>query len=376
MRLYQKPSGVWAVDYVSPSGERCRVSTGTRDKTEARRKATLIMAGERPAAEARSYTPPPSTSTPLGITLCALFRRVENAREGWALSKSQATIRSNLKIMRDLEIDLPDGRRVPFRDILVTEVTKGVLRGLVQELEGRGYAPATVKRKLDMVSKALTLAAEWDIIPGRPTMPRMATSKNARDRVVTEREEMAIFEAISARHAAAPSADWVRFGHLVAFLLDTGCRKGEAENLRREWITEVNGRHRLTIPGWATKNGKPRTIPLTLRIVDALPYLTTNGVEASSPAPRGLMLFPYRGGFIWYRWQGIVADLKELGFDLSDVVIHSFRHTTLTRLSERGLPIEKVADWAGHSNVQITMSVYRHAEAAGLDVGADLLTSG
>jgi integrase len=333
------------------------------------------MAGSRPAAEARTYTPPPSTSTPLGVTVCALFRRVENAREGWALSKSQATIRSNLKIMRELEIDLPDGRRVPFRDILATEVTKGVLRGLVHELEARGYAPATVKRKLDMVSKALSLAAEWDIIPGRPTMPKLGGAKNTRTRVVSEREEDAIFEAIAARHAANPSADWVRFGYLIAFLLDTGCRKGEAENLRREWITEVNDRHRLTIPGWATKNGKPRTIPLTPRIVDALPYLTANGVEAVDPAPRGLLLFPYRGGFIWYRWQGVVADLKARGLDLSDVVVHSFRHTTLTRLSERGLPIEKLADWAGHGDIKVTWGTYRHAEASSLDVGADLLTS-
>lgn len=347
MRLFQKPSGVWAVDYVCPeTNKRARVSTGQTDKAEARKRVAAILAGERPA-EDNTAPPPPSSSTPVGVTMDALFRRVENAREGWAHSKSQATIRSNLKIMRGMEIDLPDGRRVPFRDVQVTEVSKGVLRGFVQELEARRYAPATVKRKLDMVSKALTLAEEWDIISARPKMPRMETPSNARTRVVSEREETAVFEAIAARHATQPTADWVRFGYLVAFLLDSACRKGEAEALREEWITQVGDRHRLTIPGWATKNGKPRTIPLTPRVVEALPYLIEHGVDARPPQPRGRLLFPYRGGFIWYRWQIIVGDLKALGFDLSDVVIHSFRHTTLTRLSERGMGIEKVADWAG-----------------------------
>lgn len=51
-------------------------------------------------------------------------------------------------------------------------------------------------------------------------------------------------------------------------------------------------------------------------------------------------------------------DLGKQGMDLSDVVIHTFRHTCLTRMHKRGVPLEIVSKWAGHASVAITEKVY------------------
>lgn len=43
---------------------------------------------------------------------------------------------------------------------------------------------------------------------------------------------------------------------------------------------------------------------------------------------------------------------------LPDVGLHQIRHSVAVRMIERGVPIEKVSQYLGHSNVQITMKVY------------------
>lgn len=374
MNLYQKPSGIWAVDYFE-DGKRRRVSLGTRDKPEARRRAIAAVNGERFDTEVPTGRPT-KTATEVGTTVRQLFRRCMNDKNVWMLKKSQATLRSNDGILCRAEFEV-EGRRITFGDLDITEADDTVMAGLVSWLEGQGYAQASIKRKMDMVSRAFKQAVTWKLIPAKPELPSITVPDNSRKRVLSAREEVAVFKAIDRRALEQPAADWPRIGRMVRFLLDTGCRKAEAENLRAEWVTEIDlgdrTVHRMTIPSWVTKNGKARTIPLTPAVVSSLPDLIRAGQEAPDSAPPGRLLFPYSGSFLWYRWKIIVADLKKSGYDLSDVVLHTFRHTCLTRLSERGLPIEKVADWAGHSDISITMKHYRHVEASGLDIGASLL---
>lgn len=86
-------------------------------------------------------------------------------------------------------------------------------------------------------------------------------------------------------------------------------------------------------------------------------------------------LVPYRASNAWYRWDTIRDDVKrEAGLDLSDVVLHTFRHTCLTRLAKR-LPIHKVSQWAGHASIQITVKHYAHLQADDLMGALDVLNA-
>lgn len=365
MRLYQKPSGIWAVDYVCRStGERRRVSTGLREKPAATKLARALVKGEvMPTIDQRAEAAQRAPEAILrassrGTSMSALWTRCENTIWHPREVRSQATLLSNLRILRVVEVDTPTGRRV-FGDMDVTEVRHSTLEALAEALRGRDYAPGTVKRKVDMVGRSLTQAVKWELIAIRPAMPTIKVD-NARTRVISEAEEAVVFRVVEDRAEAEPGRDWTRYGHLLRFLMDTACRLGEALAVRRDWIEERAEGWALNIPASITKNGKARTIPLSAACVAALPYLEMN-------AHRDGRLFPMTAGTAQYYWRvNVLPDAKELhGVDLSDAVLHTFRHTKLTRLAKLpGFGIHRVSTWAGHSDISITAGIY-----AKLDVG-------
>lgn len=377
MKLRQKPNGIWVADFVDADGKRRRESTRTRDKATARVRGRRLELGlpiedtpgpfEVPTA---GPSQPPAQPSGAGMTMDELFRRCELTVWHPREVKSQATIRSNLKVLSAL-----------IGSKLVTEIDYDELERLKDELFARGYAAGTVKRKLDMVGKALTMATKWKdertgklIITGRPAMPQI-DARNSRDRIVTLEEEEAIFDAIDARHAREPTRDWRRFRALIRFLLDTAARLGEATNVRTgDLVTRTvkdpaTGEERLRtfvqFRRYRTKNDKPRMIPLTDRVEAELGYLRM----AAAPDGR---VFPLKPATVWYMWDNIRADLKEAGLDLHDVVLHTFRHTCLTRLAER-LPLHKLSEWAGHSDIKVTRDHYLHLHADSLLDGLTLL---
>ncbi len=359
MRLYQKPSGIWAVDYVDPqTRERRRVSPGQRDKVKARAVAKDIVAGKvEPTG-----SPAPTPRTPQVMTMDALWTRCENTIWHPREIKSLATLASNLRILRRVEIDTPQGRR-RFADMDPAELRFSHMEALVQELFALGYAGGTVKRKVDMVGKSLTMAAKWEIIPARPPMPTIKVA-GPRERVLSAAEEKAIFECIEARRVAEPGRDWKRYGYLIRFLFDTACRLGEALACTADWFEETERGWVLNIPAAVTKTGKGRLIPLTTAVIDALPYLREN-------AGRGGRLFPMSAGTAQYYWRAnITADMAERGFDISDAVLHSLRHTKLTRLAKMpGFGIQRVSKWAGHADIKITAKVYAKLDVEDLWAG-------
>jgi len=299
-----------------------------------------------------------------------LFRKCE--LEVWSPDqvKSQASIKSNLKILSELIGERP-----------VTDMDHEALVELKNTMQLRGYAPGTVKRKMDMVSKALGMATEWidpatkkPILFGKPKMPKFDV-KNTRDRVLTAHEERAIFDAIEQRSVLEPHRDWPRFRALVKFLLDTGCRLGEATNAKFDDLSEIKqkdpetGEERaytfVLFRRYKTKNDRPRRIPLTQRVVDELPML-----RLISPDGR---LFPMKNAKAWYMWDTIRTDLKaQRRMNLDDVVLHTLRHTCISRLADK-LPIQKVSEWAGHSDISITRDVYMHLNTGSLLEGVSVL---
>jgi integrase len=355
MNLYQKPSGIWAVDYLDDQGKRRRASTHTRDKVQARIKAREIVMGLSPASApvssvptAGSAQPPPKTGN--GVTMDELFRRCELTVWSPREAKSQKTIKSNLKILRAMIGDVP-----------VADMTAGRIEQLSADLFAKGYAAGTVKRKIDMVGKALSLATRWEdssgrpIITGKPKMPTI-TAKGARERVLSPEEEVALFETLDRRIKDEPQRDWRRFRAMVRFLLDTAARLGEALNVREEDIEEreVEGRTVTFVHfrRYRTKNDKPRQLPLAASSVAELAYLRLAAVDGR--------LFPFKGSTPWYMWDNLRDDMKAQGIDISDVVIHSLRHTKLTRLAKDGVPIHKISRFAGHSDIKVTWNSYAH----------------
>ena len=376
MNLYQKPSGLWAVDFKDADGKRQRLSTGTRDKVEALARAARLLQGQT-VSHTVSPSAPDAPATPQTVTMEGLFQMCRKHHEVWRNVRAEETLVSNLKIVSGIPVTAKDGTGYTLGQMPLDLVTRAVLEQVKSHLYAQDYAPASVQRKMTTIGRALNEATtRFDLLEHQPKAKPVKVSDNARKRVLSDREEAAIWKALADREVAQPKMDWKRVGFAYRFLLDTGCRKGELEQIKDSWITQENdGRWFLDIPASATKTGKPRSVPLTARVAEMLPYLRVHG-KRDALGDQGLFLFPYRDGFLWQRWQSITKDVKKCaGIDLSDFVLHSFRHTTVTRLLEAGIAIDRVADWVGHSDVSITHKTYRHSNKSWLVGGAEALES-
>lgn len=366
MQMRQKPSGIWLVDYVDDGGVRRRVSTGTKDKDVARAKARDIVMGRAlPEPGATTGSARETVQAVQGLTVEKLFDHC--LKDIWSprRTRSQRTVLSNVKILTALVVTL-DGKPVKFGGMLVTGLTTAVLKAVAAALRDQGYAPATVKRKMDMVGRSLTEAAEAEFIVARPRMPTLGRIDNFKNRVLSDAEEAAMFAAIDARAAKEPQRPWLRFKHLIRWLLDTGCRLGETLKAQTGWIeAHSTGRAMARLPAWATKTQKERTVPLSTAIAESIPYLRLTAVEDR--------LFPMGANTAWYMFGNIKDDLAEQGFNLDDVVLHTLRHTCITRLVKSRMPLNRVSKWAGHANIKITHDRYAHLDVDDVLEGADII---
>ena len=125
--------------------------------------------------------------------------------------------------------------------------------------------------------------------------------------------------------------------HIIEFAIETGMRRGEILNIKQEHIKGQT----LLIP--QTKNGHPRTIPLTKRAL----YILNN-----SQLP-----FPMSGNAVRLAWER----LKKKG-NIKDLHFHDLRHEAISRFFEKGLSIPEVALISGHKDVRMLFR-YTHLKA-------------
>jgi len=217
---------------------------------------------------------------------------------------------------------------------------------LIIALRQRGNSNATINRKMAALSKLLRKASKMGNIHSLPEFRRQKEGAG-RIRFLDFEEEDRLFSAIRAR-----SEDAYR---LCIFLVDSGCRLGEAIGLIWNDIQE----HRVTF--WITKSGRSRTVPLTERAVQSI--VVPAPVDPIHRRPRGpfAMLDQARFRAIWNE-----AKL-EVGLGLDDQVVpHVLRHTCASRLVQGGIDIRRVQMWLGHQTLQMTMR-YAHLATSDLD---------
>lgn len=98
-----------------------------------------------------------------------------------------------------------------------------------------GMAPATVNRRMAAVRTALGEAHARGLLAVLPKVPKYP-EKNFKERYVTPEEEARVLAWLNGK-AAAEALDpegtgaWTYMAALTSFLIDTGCRLGEALNV-------------------------------------------------------------------------------------------------------------------------------------------------
>ena len=174
-----------------------------------------------------------------------------------------------------------------------------------------------------------------------------------RDRRLTPAEEKLLIKACS-KHSN-PMLGW-----MVKLALYTGMRQGEIQSLTLDQVDLKRRVIRLN----ETKNGSPRTVPLTKQAVKVMRAAVKNPVR---PGATELVFFgepgrdgQRRGHDFKSAWFDAVRNAKLKGFRF-----HDLRHEAVSRLVEAGLSDQEAASISGHKSMQM-LRRYTHLRAEDL----------
>lgn len=204
----------------------------------------------------------------------------------------------------------------------------------------RVVGAGTVLRELNLIQSIIeTARKEWGIplVANPLASVRKPQAPKARDRRLEEGELQALL-------AGCAKCRNKTLAPMITLAVETGMRRGELLNIR--WSDVNLGERTLHIP--KTKNGHPRTIPLTPLAVETLRKLKAK--ENPSPLPMSVDSFKMA-------WRRLVARTK-----IADLRFHDLRHEAVSRFFEMGLSIPEVALISGHRDPRMLFR-YTHLRA-------------
>lgn len=224
------------------------------------------------------------------------------------------------------------------RGMLVTEVNDTHIENIVDTLEDRGFAPATINRYLSSISKMLRFANQRQSIYHLDRVPHIEWQKedNGRERYLEPMEEQEIIRLLTEWNMV----DYLEF---YLFLIDTGMRLGEALSIKKLMVHNNNGNYVVNLPATVTKNGEPRGVPLTERAKSIVVKLLNNA-ERNDLVFKHLKYWTCENTWRRLRKAMNLVDDKEF-------VIHCLRHTCATRLAQSGkVELHMIGQMLGHKS--------------------------
>lgn len=207
-------------------------------------------------------------------------------------------------------------------------------------------APASVRRHLTPIRHMFRHAREvWNLplSQGLLVGARVLNADSRRERRLRENEEEKLLEAgrKNRNKLVVP---------IIRFALETAMRRGEILSLRWADIDEP----RATATLLETKNGHPRTIPLTDTALDILRSLTHENKDGNAK------VFLIEANALRLSWERLTKRAK-----IDDLHFHDLRHEAISRLFELGLTAPEVASISGHRDMRMLFR-YAHANHASI----------
>ena len=226
----------------------------------------------------------------------------------------------------------------------------------------------------NIIHAALGQAAADGLIPGNPAAVkglRPVQGKDAEERV------RAFTPLEAARFLTVASSDGERTGQVLAFLLLTGMRRGEALGLRWEKVT-LTGRTpgarvdiQRSVSGSQVFEGPPktrnarRTVPLSPEAVDLLERVRVRTDEEHAALyperERSPYVFPSLAGGPYdpSNFTRVMRRVCESA-GVPRLAVHDLRHTFASLAAFQGVRLEVLSRILGHSDPGFTLRQYRH----------------
>ncbi|MBF9233324.1 site-specific integrase [Microvirga alba] len=270
-------------------------------------------------------------------TVADLLTRYES--EVTPTKRGERAERSRLKVLQ----------RHPISELCVGELS-GAAAAKYRDDRLKLVKPASVRRELVILRHMFEVAkAEWNMpLRSNPVHAiKLPKDSKPRDRRLAPDEEGKLIEAIGER-----SAWYLRPFILLA--VETGMRRGELLSVRwRDVDVE-----RRTVKLAHTKNGDPRTVPLSPRALEVLSSLVRTEER----------VFPIKANALRLAWGRL---RKRVGME--DLRLHDLRHEAVSRFFEHGLSTPEVALISGHRDPRM---LFRYAHPRPEDIAQKLNRAG
>lgn len=246
------------------------------------------------------------------------------------------------------------------RGLIIDDLERRVVRAYSSDLGRRGYAPATLARKLSTLRGLCRFLTESDVLAADPTRLLPGPRRRRRlPRVISLAEVEALL-------AAADGTEPLALRDRLVFELLYGCglRSQELVGLGLDDVDLPQAQ--LMVRG---KGGKMRVVPLGDEAAGALGrYLERGrGMLASHSAPgRSPALLLSRSGRPL-----LTSDIRRLvvkycrSAGIEPASPHMLRHAYATHMLERGADLRAIQELLGHASVSTTQ-VYTHVSGAHL----------
>ena len=139
---------------------------------------------------------------------------------------------------------------------------------------------------------------------------------------------------------------------IISCLIDLGCRVNELLGLEKRYVDFNNNQINFN----ERKNDNAVAVPMTDRVKKIMKLYCNNKRDFDR-----VFILEYD------QLNGIWQDArKSLGYaDKKFYTLHLCRHTTASRLVQRGVPLLLVKDWLGHEDIKTTM-IYAHLQPRAL----------
>lgn len=231
------------------------------------------------------------------------------------------------------------------------QITTEMCRDYAATRDGKGISQGSVHTELGHLRSALAWAAKNRLIDAAPPIER-PSKPTPKERYLTKDEVARLIEAASAPHIALA----------IHLLFGTAARVGAVLDLTWDRVDLDRRVINLRLPDARTRKGRA-IVPINRGLLAALQTAKHGAVSDYVVEYAGSQVASIRKGF-----EGAVNRAK-----LSGVTLHTIRHSAAVAMVSAGVPIEKVAQYLGHSNPQITFSTYGRFSPGHLADAADVL---
>jgi len=224
-------------------------------------------------------------------------------------------------------------------DLPVNKITRPLVNKMMDyHKEKLKNSNAVINQKMGYLRVVLSEMEEDGFIE-MIKMPKPRPTKNSKVHYLTEDMERELVGYLIVNH-------YNEAKDIVTCLIDLGCRVNELLGLEKRFVDFDNNQINFN----DRKNDQAVAVPMTNRVKNIL-YLQCFGLKDFDK------VFSLNYSELNAIWQ---KARKDLGYaDKKFYTLHLCRHTTASRLVQRGVPILLVKDWLGHEDIENTM-IYAH----------------